>query len=166
MNPTGNCKIQLVITGGTIDSRYDTDKCTTVPHEKSVLDQFLDRYIGIEKEKIAFTELCMKDSREITPEDIKSVSETIMQSPYQQHVVTHGTFTMFSSARHLQELLPDNHNQVVVFTGSMIPLEGFSPNDAGFNLGSAIMAAQCLNPGVYIAFHGRVYRPEDMENLH
>ena len=159
-------KIQLVITGGTIDSYYDTDKCTTVPHDASVLGDFLNTYIKMDSTRLDIANVCMKDSRDIDDRDIQKVCDTVVESGCDRHVVTHGSFTMFTSARKLQELLPENHNQVVVFTGSMLPLEGFAPNDAGFNLGSATMAAQCLEPGVYIAFYGQVYHPEDMENLH
>lgn len=159
-------KIQLVLTGGTIDSYYDTEKCTTTPNSKSVLGAFLEKYARVGSSKIDITEVCMKDSRDVTTEDINDVYQAIMQSELSGHVVTHGTFTMFSSARHLQTLLAEDHGQVIVFTGSMLPLEGFSPNDAGFNLGSAIMAAQYVEPGVYIAFDGQLYAPEDMENLH
>ncbi|MFT6927041.1 MAG: L-asparaginase [Psychromonas sp.] len=159
-------KIQLIITGGTIDSYYDTDKCTTMPHEKSVLTSFLEKYARMGHSKIVTTEICMKDSRDINNEDIDKVFTAIMESESDRHVVTHGSFTMFTSARYLQTLLPNKHGQVIIFTGSMIPLEGFSPNDAGFNLGSATMAAQCLKAGIYIAFNGQIYAPDDMENLH
>ncbi|MGB5444409.1 MAG: asparaginase domain-containing protein [Psychromonas sp.] len=159
-------KIQLIITGGTIDSYYDIDKCTTMPHKTSVLPAFLDKYARVGSSKIETSEICMKDSRDITKEDIYAVYKAIIENGNSRHIVTHGTFTLFASARYLQTLLADNHGQVIIFTGSMIPLEGFSPNDAGFNLGSAIMAAQCLDAGVYIAFNGQIYTPEDMHSLH
>ncbi len=159
-------KIQLIITGGTIDSYYDIDKCTNMPHQNSVIAAFLDKYARMGSSKIEVSEICMKDSRDITREDIHAVYDAVIENENGRHVVTHGTFTLFSSARYLQSLLPDNHGQVIIFTGSMIPLEGFSPNDAGFNLGCATIAAQCLSAGVYIAFNGQIYAPEDMENLH
>ncbi len=34
-------KIQLVVTGGTIDSFYDTDQCTTVCHDETAIPDFL-----------------------------------------------------------------------------------------------------------------------------
>jgi L-asparaginase len=44
----------------------------------------------------------------------------------------------------------------MVLTGAMVPYS-VSGSDALFNLGSAIMAAQLLAPGVYIAMNGRCF---------
>ncbi|MDP5254448.1 MULTISPECIES: asparaginase domain-containing protein [unclassified Vibrio] len=161
-----NHKFQLILTGGTIDSYYDTERCTPIPHQHSVIADHLKDVAGMQAEQFDVTTVCMKDSREIEDKDIDQVVAAIEQSPLNRHVITHGSFTLFTSARYLQSRLQAEHQQVIVFTGAMIPLAGFSPNDASFNLGSAITAAQCLEPGVYIAFHGKIYRPEDMENLH
>lgn len=166
MTQNNKKKVHLVITGGTIDSYYDVDKCTTMPRQSSVIGSFLKDYIRMGSEQVEISEICMKDSRDISQQDIEKVRESILSSPLSRHVVTHGTFTMFTSARLLQALLPEQHGQVIVFTGAMYPLEGFSPNDAGFNLGSATIAAKCLPSGVYVVFNGEIYQPNEMENLH
>lgn len=159
-------KIQLVVTGGTIDSFYDTDKCTTVCHDETAIPDFLAKFAGITEQECELFSACMKDSREITDEDIQAVSNAIINSNCSHHIVTHGTFTLFDSARKLMAMLPEEHGQTIVFTGAMWPLVGFSPNDAGFNLGSAFVAARLAAPGIYIAFNGKLYLPTDQEGLH
>ncbi|MGF1758623.1 asparaginase [Photobacterium sagamiensis] len=159
-------KIQLVVTGGTIDSFYDTERCTTVCHDETAIPEFLAKFAKISKDEFELFPVCMKDSRDIGPKEIQEVSTAIANSNCTHHIVTHGTFTLFESARKLMALLPENHGHVIVFTGAMWPLVGFSPNDAGFNLGSAFIAARLAKPGVYVAFNGKLYLPNDLEGLH
>lgn len=159
-------KIQLVVTGGTIDSYYDTDQCTAVCHDETAIPEFLTKFAQIPHDEIELSQVCMKDSRDVKDKEIQDVSTAIMDSSCSRHIVTHGTFTMFESARKLMAILPEDHGRVIVFTGAMWPLVGFSPNDAGFNLGSAFIAARLAEPGIYIAFNGKLYRPNDLEGLH
>lgn len=42
-------------------------------------------------------------------------------------------------------------------TGSMLPLKGFAPTDAPFNLGFAIGALTLVKPGVYLAMNGKLF---------
>jgi len=159
-------KIQLVVTGGTIDSFYDTDQCTTICHDETAIPDFLTKFAKISKDEFELFQVCMKDSRDIGTKEIQEVSNAIINSNCAHHIVTHGTFTLFESARKLMALLPDDHGRVIVFTGAMWPLVGFSPNDAGFNLGSAFIAARLADPGVYVAFNGKLYLPNDQDGLH
>ncbi|WP_299020000.1 asparaginase domain-containing protein [uncultured Photobacterium sp.] len=159
-------KIQIIVTGGTIDSYYDIDACTTLCHQKTVIPEFITKFGQIPKNEFELTEICMKDSREINLQNIEEISAAIRLSNCCRHIITHGSFSLFDSARRLQTLLPKEHNQVIVFTGAMWPLVGFSPNDAGFNLGSAFIAAQLASPGIYVAFNGKLYQPDELEGLH
>ncbi|MCW8330936.1 asparaginase domain-containing protein [Photobacterium sp. SDRW27] len=159
-------KIQIIITGGTIDSYYDIDACTALCHQHTVIPEFITKFGQVPPNEFELCELCMKDSRDITLQDINEMSAAINLSNCNRHIITHGTFTLFDSARRLQTLLPKEHGQSIVFTGAMWPLVGFSPNDAGFNLGSALMAARLAAPGIYIAFNGKLYQPDDLEGLH
>jgi L-asparaginase len=61
---------------------------------------------------------------------------------------------MIKTAQHLQCI----KGKTIVLTGSMYPAQ-YRDSDAVFNLGSAVMAAQLLSPGVYIAMNGRVFDP-------
>ncbi|MBI5733640.1 MAG: hypothetical protein HY973_01710 [Candidatus Kerfeldbacteria bacterium] len=44
----------------------------------------------------------------------------------------------------------------------MIPLVGFSPSDAPFNLGYAVAKVLELPPGVYVCMNGKVFEPEEV----
>ena len=159
-------KTQLITTGGTIDSYYHIDDCTVYPLDNTAIVEYLSKYMMLSEDKITHTAICTKDSREITVQDISKIAEAIKYSDEKQHIVTHGTFTLFDSARQVESLLGEMNSNVVVFTGSMWPLSGFSTNDAAFNLGSAVTACGLLAPGVYVAFHGNIYGTEELKSLH
>ena len=69
-------------------------------------------------------------------------------------IITHGTDTMIETAAVLQGI----REKTIVLTGSMYPAR-FHDSDAVFNLGCAVIAAQTLAPGVYIAMNGRIFDP-------
>ena len=52
--------------------------------------------------------------------------------------------------------------QTIVFTGSLVPLEGFYPTDATFNLGFALSKTQDLSPGVYLCMNGKTFTPQEV----
>lgn len=155
--------IHFIMTGGTIDSYYDGTKDTAVPKEHSVLPNFI---AGLKLHiPTVFTEVCMKDSRSITKNDLEEVKKTIETSGSTKIIVTHGTFTMGDTSRYLEANLT-RKDQTVIFTGSFIPLDGFTFSDAGFNLGFAISKLNELSAGVYICMNGRVFKPaEVLKNL-
>lgn len=53
-------------------------------------------------------------------------------------------------------------DQTIIFTGSMIPLNGFYPTDATFNLGFALSKAQELLPGIYLCMNGKTFTPQEV----
>lgn len=154
-----NSTIHYVMTGGTIDSFYDGTKDTAVPNEKSVIPKFIKSLKLYSKAE--FTEVCMKDSRQLNREDVKKVLKTIEMSKHKRVLVTHGTYTMPDTARFLKANLK-RKDQVVVLTASMISINGFSPSDGPFSLGYAIAQLEHLQPGVYVCVNGRVFSPEEV----
>ncbi len=149
--------IHFVLTGGTIDSFYDGTKDTAVPNAHSVIPNFI-KTLKL-PDKTEFTEVCMKDSRDITTADRKSILNSIEKSPHKRIIITHGTYTMPDTAKYLKANLK-RKGQTIVITGSMIPLSGFSPSDAPFNLGYAIAKVKELDPGIYVCMNGSVFSPE------
>ena len=115
-------------------------------------------------EKAVFTQVCIKDSRELTKHDVVNMLKTIEASPHRKIIVTHGTYTMPDTARFLKRHLK-RHDQTIVLTGSMIPLEGFSPSDGGFNLGYAVAQMQILPAGIYVCMNGSVFEPDEVQKL-
>ena len=56
-------------------------------------------------------------------------------------------------------------NKTIVLTGSMYPAQ-YRDSDAVFNLGCALIGAQVLDPGVYIAMNGKIFDPyESVKNV-
>lgn len=75
--------IHFVIAGGTIDSYYDGSKDTAVPNKESVIPAFVKSLKLYHKTE--FTTVCMKDSREMTTEDLENIRETIEKSPHKKN---------------------------------------------------------------------------------
>jgi L-asparaginase len=154
--------IHFLLTGGTIDSYFDTKADANKPFTDSVIPRYLNR-IDIPQDTF-YTKICMKDSRELGQKDFENLLNEINLSPYKKLIVTHGTFTMPDTARLIKENT-NRQDQVVIFTGSMIPLEDFVFSDAGFNLGFSIAKLDQLEPGIYVCMNGRIFYPEEILKL-
>lgn len=99
------------------------------------------------------------DSLEMTDDHRDLLAKTIATTPEKRMVVLHGTDTMVESAKVV--MLHRKSDQVVVFTGAMVPAS-LEASDAMFNFGMATAAAQTLPPGVYIAMSGQVFKAGDV----
>jgi L-asparaginase len=154
--------LHFIMTGGTIDSTYESIKDTVVPSEHSTIPQFI-KILKLYEECI-FTEVCMKDSRELTQEDRARLLEAVKSSESKRIIITHGTYTMPDTARYLKENL-GNSDKVIIFVGAMIPLVGFTPTDTGFNLGYAVARSQELTVGIYVCMNGRIFAPDEVVKL-
>lgn len=142
------------MTGGTIDSYYDGTKDTAVPNKHSIIPRFVQGLKLYQKTK--FSEVCMKDSRDITKVDLKKVLNKVEKSTCKHIIITHGTYTMPDSARFLEANLK-RKDQVIIITASMLPMTEFTMSDGGFNLGYAVSKVQNLKPGIYVCMNGRVF---------
>lgn len=152
----------VVITGGTIDSHYDGTKDTAVTNKESVLPAYFSSLRLYDK--VTFQVVCMKDSRALGSKDRNAVLKAIQKTQAKHVLITHGTYTMPDTARYLKKHLGD-HDKVILLTGSMIPLIGFSPSDAGFNLGFAFAKLHDLPVGIYVAMNGKIFTPEEVVKL-
>ena len=143
-------KIRLILTGGTIDKKYNElsgELDYTDTHIEKMLEQARSRAdLVIEKPMLL-------DSFDMTEEQCQQVLELCQASEEDKIVITHGTDTMVQTA---QVLGKNVKGKTVVLVGSMIPY-AFGYSDALFNLGSAITAVQCLGEGVYITMNGKIF---------
>ena len=156
--------VQFIITGGTIDSYYDGIKDTVTISKASIIPDFI-KSMHIEG-GVSFTNVCMKDSRDLTSKDRNKVLSAVRKSPYNKIVITHGTYTMPDTARFLKAAL-GKFNKTVILTGSMIPIKGFAPSDGPFNLGFAFGKINDLKPGVWVAMNGKIFDPKEViKNLY
>lgn len=154
--------IHFIITGGTIDSEYNGVLDTVTPREHSVIPTYMSN-LKLDR-PLEFTEICMKDSRTLSQADRQLLAESVAASSASKIVVTHGTYTLPDTARFLEATLGSTE-KTVVLTGSMVPLDGFTMSDAGFNLGFAIAQLDLLDPGVYVSLNGRVFSPGEVVKL-
>jgi L-asparaginase len=159
---TKKSAIHFILTGGTIDSFYEGTKDTVTPLPHSSILNFI-KSLNL-YEEAEFTEVCMKDSRALSEKDVQKLARTIEKSPHTKIIITHGTYTMPDTARFLKANLK-RKDQTIILTGSMIPLMGFSPSDAPFNLGYSLAKVQELSPGTYVVMNGRVFSPEEVAKL-
>jgi L-asparaginase len=143
--------IHLITTGGSIDKTYSPLTSSFEVGEPQA--PVLLRDAGL-SEEIVHDEVCRRDSLDLTPEDRAAVVAAVRRSPHRKVLITHGTDTVAETALALNGL----PGKVIVLTGAMKPA-AFRDSDAPFNLGFAVAALETLPPGVYIAFHGRIFDP-------
>lgn len=142
--------IKLIVTGGTLDKRYNEltgDLFFPETHVSAMLTQARCK-LDIDLEI-----LMLKDSLEMSAADRELMSQSCLSTSKQQIVITHGTDTMVESAAYLAAQI---ENKTLVLVGAMIPYT-ITHSDALFNLGCALTAVQLLPAGVYITMNGKVF---------
>ncbi|NDV61997.1 asparaginase [Puniceicoccales bacterium CK1056] len=142
----------IITTGGTIDKVYFDAKSTFSVGDPQIGEVFRQAHVSLAYEILP---LMRKDSLEMTDEDRTLIRGAILKADNRQILVTHGTDTMTDTGKFLAGI-PD---KTIVLTGALIPAR-FRENDAIFNIGFALAAAQTLSAGVYIAMNGCIYDPE------
>lgn len=144
-------KIKIFTTGGTIDKTYFDQKSEYQVGEPQAPGVFERANVVVDYELVP---IMQKDSLDLDDADRETIRRAIEAVDEPRVVVTHGTDTMIRTALHLQSV----NDKTIVLTGSMYPAQ-YRDSDAVFNLGTALMAAQVMEPGVYIAMNGRLFDP-------
>lgn len=152
--------IHFIMTGGTIDFIWDSRQDSMIVNKQSRVPDFFAKYY-LDK-NMMFTQVCMKDSRALTTDDLKAIKKTVEESPCTKIVITHGTYTMPDTAQFLTKGLKRT-DQTIVLTGSSTPLIGFELSEAVFNLGFAVAKVQDLPNGVYVSILGRTLTSQEMD---
>lgn len=145
-------RLLVITTGGTIDKIYFDDKSDYQIGEPQISGTLQAMNVAFEYEVNA---LMRKDSLHLTGEDRAVIAETIADSDAGHILITHGTDTMVDTAMSLEGL----RGRRIVLTGALHPAR-FRDSDAVFNIGCALGAVQCVEPGVWIAMNGRVWNPK------
>ena len=145
-------QLEIFTTGGTIDKVYFDAKSKFEVGEPQILEVLREANLSIDYQ---VTPLMRKDSLELTDQDRALVRKAVEASTSTRIVITYGTDTMTETARALTGVT----GKTIVLTGAMQPAR-FRFTDAVFNIASAMMAAQTLAAGVYIAMNGQIFDPE------
>jgi len=158
-------KTVFLLTGGTIDSYYDIHSGKALVCDKSVIPHYIEKVFWENKRDHEYVQVCAKDSREINDEDRLMLCQLIDNSKEHHFLITHGSFTLFETARYL-DLHVKRKDIKVVLTGAMIPMEGFYHSDGHFNLGMALGGLKLLKEGIHVCFQGEFYTPSETIKLH
>jgi L-asparaginase len=149
-------RIALISTGGTIEKTYDELE-GVLHNEFSVLDVMLASLL-LEGVEIVRVPLMNKDSLTMTAEDHTLIAETAgsMSRGHDGVVIIHGTDRLERTGERLVEHL-GTPSVPIILTGAMRPYM-LRNSDALQNLTEALLSAQILEPGVYVAMHNKVLR--------
>ncbi|NHK28055.1 asparaginase [Parvularcula flava] len=146
--------VRIFVTGGTIDKVHDpyTETLAFAADGSTQIPEIL--HYG--RCHFPVTQIVMMlDSLNMTDEDREKLAGAIRDAREEALVVTHGTGTMGETARYLAKAL-EGTSKTIVLTGAMRPFSLFH-SDGPFNLGGAIIGAQCLPAGVHGVMNGRVF---------
>lgn len=144
--------IKIFITGGTFDKSYDYINGKLF-FEKTHLPEMIKRSkcnLDIQVKTII-----MKDSLDLSNEDVSKIVNTCKKEQSNKIIITHGTDTMTNTARLIAE--QKLSNKTIILTGAMIPYAFGGSSDGFFNLGCALSFVQTLKPGVYITMQGEYF---------
>lgn len=144
----------VISTGGTIEKIYNPKDGGLGFGDSALKGWIKDARIG---EPYRTKTLMLVDSLDMTQEERKSIVRYISRAKESRVVVLHGTDTMVQTARLM--MLHRKQNQVVVFTGAMVPAS-VGRSDAFFNIGFALAAARYSGPGVYVAMSGSIFEAD------
>ena len=149
--------IKVFTCGGTFEKVYNP-----ISGELGFQDSCLPNIIKRSRitAKVDFEELFFKDSLDMDNEDRLIVANKIKIESIKNIVVIHGTDTMVQTAQTIKEHA--GQDKVVVITGAMLPFS-IKESDAMFNFGGAIVAAQTLEPGIWISMNGNIFRSDNVE---
>lgn len=157
--------IHIIKMGGTIE--FKDPGYEVMNQQMMKLDTSIDNYLkNMVKPHFTYSteSVCNKDSREIDNKDLEKLSKSIQSTPHENILITHGTFTMKSTAKYLNDFLLKNKiNKKIILTGSMIPIVGFSISDAAFNLGFSIASFNTIKIGVYICMNGGIFNFNEVD---
>lgn len=141
--------LHIFTTGGTIDKIYFDAKSEYEVGEPQIGEILREMRVQV---PFALTPLMRKDSLDMDDKDRALIHAAVATAPERRIVVTHGTDTMTATAK----ALADIPGKTMVLSGALNPAR-FRSSDAMFNIGGALIAAQCLPDGVYLVMNGRVF---------
>ncbi len=150
--------VRLILTGGTFDKVHDT-RTEGLSFPDDGHSQVPGLLQNARCHHPAVTELLQMDSLHFTDFERDLILNACKDAAETALVVTHGTGTMGATARHLEGKIA---GKTVVLTGAMRPYS-LGRSDAAFNLGGAIVAAQCLPEGVWGVMNGCVFPAAKLE---
>ena len=160
----------IIMTGGTIDSGFNEQHDTARPYEHSMIPSYFKNSLGISfpEPELIFNEVCMKDSRDLSEEDIHSLFEKSKNLSHKRQIITIGTYALPDISNRIKYLMQKGEmkKNTVILVGAMVP-EDVLFNDGWFNLGYSIGKIDSVKREVAVCMHGWASPPENvMKQLH
>lgn len=145
----------LIPLGGTID--FECDGLDSFrPRQSSIIPDYLRDHVRINRDFSSTTPF-IKDSRDLSNEDLRTIAELVSSVSQNNVLITMGMYRMWDVYDYLtttcKEVLKEKR---VVITASRIPLSITDYSDAGFNIGYSLGKIEFMNPGVYVSICGKV----------
>jgi L-asparaginase len=153
-------KLLLIHTGGTIGMAETPEGLAP---RKGLVEEAITRRLPDGAQLIADIFDPLLDSADVGPRHWNRLLETIRSHPEATVVITHGTDTMAFTGAALSQALA-GENRRVILCGSMQPLG--HQGDAEGNLDLAISAATSNEPGVLLAFAGKLLAADGLIKHH
>lgn len=149
-------RVNIITTGGTIEKTYD-ELDGTLFNRETVIKNRINQRLRLPYTEIIIHSLMQKDSLDMTLVDRKMILKKVQELSEDGNpvLILHGTDTMQQTAELIQSSIQEC-SVPIILTGAMRPL-GFEDSDALQNVTESLMAAQIVEPGVYISFHNRLF---------
>lgn len=153
-------KLLLIHTGGTIGMAETPEGLAP---RKGLVEEAISKRLPQGTQLIADVFDPLLDSADIGPRHWNRMLETTRSHPDAAVIITHGTDTMAFTGAALSQALA-GENRRVILCGSMLPLG--HQGDAEGNLDLAISAAAIEEPGVHLAFAGKLLAANGLMKHH
>jgi L-asparaginase type I len=150
------CSVGLVLTGGTIGARENDSVLSVGQATEAEAKLISSAWPGTGNPNVRVISPLRQLSENFKPADWLVIAHAVRELVETERVtsvlVLHGTDTMAYTASALSFLLADI-GRPIVLTGSNVP-SGHPDSDAVHNVRTALIAAQALERGTYVAFAG------------
>lgn len=153
-------KLLLIHTGGTIGMAETPEGLAP---RKGLVEEAISKRLPQGTQLIAEVFDPLLDSADVGPAHWNRMLETIRSHPDASVIITHGTDTMAFTGAALSQALAGEARRVIL-CGSMLPLG--HKGDAEGNLDLAISAAMGTEPGVLLAFAGKLLNADGLVKHH
>jgi L-asparaginase len=153
-------KLLLIHTGGTIGMAETPEGLAP---RKGLVEEAISKRLPQGTQLIAEVFDPLLDSADVGPTHWNRMLATIRSHPDAAVIITHGTDTMAFTGAALSQALAVEARRVIL-CGSMLPLG--QEGDAEGNLDLAISAAMGTEPGVLLAFAGRLLAADGLVKHH
>ena len=153
-------KLLLIHTGGTIGMAETPEGLAP---RKGLVEEAITKRLPQGTELIVKVFDPLLDSADVGPAHWNRMLDTIRSHPDAAVIITHGTDTMAFTGAALSQALAGEARRVLL-CGSMLPLG--HKGDAEGNLDLAISAAAAAEPGVLLAFAGKLLTADGLVKHH